>query len=138
MDVDGYRIVPVPTVHSLHVRSFGFVVEKRGRSFFYSSDMVAVEERYHRRLRGVQVVITDGSHIRSGGLVRIDRASGERYGHAGIPDLVRFFRRRADRIVITHYGSWFYKDVEASIGRIEALGNRVRVIAAYDGLTLEV
>ena len=136
--VDGYRVVPVPTVHSHRARSVGYIVEHQGRSLFYSSDMVAIAPQYHRRLRHLDMVITEGSYMRKGGLVRIDRTSGERYGHTGIPDLVQFFRPLTSQIVITHFGSWFYKDIAGSIRKIEALGNGVRVVAAYDGLTMEV
>jgi hypothetical protein len=45
-----YRIVPVPTVHSLKVRSLSYVVENRGWRVFFSSDLVSVQRRYHRRL----------------------------------------------------------------------------------------
>jgi len=31
-----------------------------------------------------------------------------------------------------------YKDIAGSIRKIEALGNGVRVVAAYDGLTMDV
>ncbi|HEX8011086.1 MAG TPA: MBL fold metallo-hydrolase [Casimicrobiaceae bacterium] len=136
--IESYRLIPVPTVHSHRARSVGYVVENRGRSLFYSSDMVRIEPTYHKRLRGVDMVITDGSSIRRGGLVRIDRDSGEPYGHSGIPNLIEFFGAFARCIVVTHFGSWFYKDVEASIRKIESFENGVRVVAAYDGLTLEI
>jgi|SRR5881628_437274 len=136
--VRSYRVIPVPTVHSHRARSVGYVVENKGRSFFYSSDMVLIEPRYHRRLRRLEVVITEGSYIRKGGLVRIDRNSGERYGHTGIPDLVEFFRPFSRCILITHFGSWFYKNIDASIRKVESLGDGIKVIAAYDGLTINV
>jgi ribonuclease BN (tRNA processing enzyme) len=138
ISVDSYRIVPVPTVHSNRARSVGYVVESHDRSFFYSSDMVWIEPRYHRRLRHLDLVITEGSYMRKGGFVRIDRETGAYYGHAGIPDLVEFFQRFSRRIVISHFGSWFYKNIDASIRRVESLGDGVRVIAAHDGLTIEV
>lgn len=136
--IDSYRVIPVPTIHSHRARSVGYVVENKGRSFFYSSDMVLIEPQYHKRLRGVEMVITEGSYIRRGGLVRIDRDTGEPYGHTGIPNLIEFFRPFARCIVITHFGSWFYKDIDASIRKVESLGDGVRVVAAYDGLTLEI
>jgi phosphoribosyl 1,2-cyclic phosphodiesterase len=136
--VGSHRIIPVPTIHSHRVRSVGYVVEKGGRAFFYSSDMVAIEPRYHGRLRRLALVITDGSYMRKGGLVRIDRGSGERYGHAGIPDLVEFFRPFATRIVITHFGSWFYKDIRASMRKLKSLEDGARILAAYDGLTIDL
>ncbi len=136
--IDSYRVVPVPTVHSHRARSLGYIVRSRDRSFFYGSDMVFVEPRYRHRLRHLDLAIIDGSYIRRGGLVRIDRESGAYYGHAGIPDLVEFFRPFCRRIVVAHFGSWFYKDVEASIRKIESLGDGARVIAAHDGLAMNL
>jgi len=133
-----YRIVPVPTVHSLKARSVGYVVEKGRRRVFFSSDLVAIEQRYHRRLRGLDLVITDGSYMRRGGLVRTDPASGRPFGHTGIPNLVEFFRRFTPRIIITHFGSWFYQDIAAATRQIASLGDGVRTSAARDGLVVDV
>ncbi len=133
-----YRIVPMPTVHSLKARSMGYVVQKGGRRVFFSSDLVSIEPRYHRRLRGLDLVITDGSYMRRGGLVRTDPASGRRFGHTGIPNLVEFFRGFAPRIVITHFGSWFYRDIPAAIRQIASLGDGVRTSAARDGLVIDI
>jgi ribonuclease BN (tRNA processing enzyme) len=133
-----YRIVPVPTVHSPRMRSAGYVIERAARRVFYSSDLVAIEPRYHRRLRRLDMVITDGSYGRRGGLVRTDPVSGRPFGHAGIPELIEFFSRFTSRIVITHFGSWFYRDIPASIRRIAALGRGVRTSAARDGLVIKV
>jgi ribonuclease BN (tRNA processing enzyme) len=133
-----YRIVPVPTVHSLKVRSLGYVVETRGRRVFFSSDLVTVQRRYQRRLRRLDLVITEGSYMRRGGLVRIDPATGRPFGHTGIPNLIELFRPFTSRIVITHFGSWFYKNIPASIRQIAALGNGVRTSAARDGVVIEV
>jgi hypothetical protein len=86
----------------------------------------------------VDLVITEGSLIRKGGLVRRDPATGKKVGRAGIPDLVEFFRPFTRWIVFTHVGSWFYKDVPAAVRKIEALGDGVRVEAAYDGMVIEI
>jgi ribonuclease BN (tRNA processing enzyme) len=133
-----YRIVPVPTIHSTKVRSLGYVVESSGRRVFFSSDLVAIQRRYHRRLRRLDLVITEGSYMRWGGLVRTDPASGRPFGHTGIPNLIEFFRPFTSRIVITHFGSWFYKDIPASIQQIASLGDGVRTSAARDGLVIDV
>jgi hypothetical protein len=134
-----YRIIPIPIAHSHIVRSAGYIVESRSRRLFYSGDMVAIDKQYHSQLRHLDLVITDGSFMRKGGLVRTERRSGGRFGHAGIPDLVEFFRPRTKCIVITHFGSWFYAAVDASVRKIEALSDRrTRVIAAYDGLVLTI
>jgi ribonuclease BN (tRNA processing enzyme) len=133
-----YRIVPVPTIHSLAVRSVGYVIEKDARRVFFSSDLVAIEPRYRRRLRRLDLVITEGSYLRRGGLVRTDPASGRRFGHTGIPDLIDLFRPFTRRIIITHFGSWFYRDIPASIRRIASLGDGVRTSAARDGLVVHI
>jgi hypothetical protein len=54
------------------VRSCGFVVESARRRVFYSSDLLGIRPRYWRRLGRLDAVITDGSFIRRGGLVRRD------------------------------------------------------------------
>jgi ribonuclease BN (tRNA processing enzyme) len=133
-----YRIVPVPTIHSTKMRSLGYVVEKGGRRVFFSSDLVAIQRRYHRRLGRLDLVITEGSYMRRGGLVRTDSASGRPFGHTGIPNLIEFFRPFTSRIVITHFGSWFYQDIAASIQQIASLGDGVRTSAARDGLVITI
>lgn len=138
VDVAGCRVVPVPTVHSHVVRSLGFVVEKGGRRLFYSSDLVTILPRYRARLGWLDLVITDGSFMRRGGLVRTDPASGRRFGHAGIPELVELFGAFTERIVVAHFGSWFYRDVPAARRKIAALGDGVRVSAAFDGMTIDL
>jgi ribonuclease BN (tRNA processing enzyme) len=134
--VGAYTITPIPTVHSQRVKSAGYLVERGAERFLYTSDLVKIEPRFHRLLRRLDLVITEGSFIRSGGLIRKDAKAGVPVGHNGIPDLVRFFSRYSTRIVITHFGTWFFKDVAKSRQKIESLGNGVQVIAAYDGMHL--
>jgi ribonuclease BN (tRNA processing enzyme) len=133
-----HRVIPVPTQHSVHVRSMGYIVERGGHRLFYSSDLFALHPRYRARLGRLDLVITDGSFIRRGGLVRIDSATRRRFGHAGIPDLVRFFSRFTGRIVITHFGSWFYADIAASRRKIASLSDGASVSAARDGMVVSV
>jgi glyoxylase-like metal-dependent hydrolase (beta-lactamase superfamily II) len=133
-----YRIVPVPTAHSRTVRSVGYVVERGRRRVFYSSDLVSIDRRYHRRLGRLDLVITEGSYLRRGGLVRTDPASGRPFGHTGIPNLIELFRPFTSRIVVTHFGSWFYKDIAAARRRIASLGDGIRTSAARDGLVVRI
>jgi glyoxylase-like metal-dependent hydrolase (beta-lactamase superfamily II) len=133
-----YRIVPVPTEHSRTVRSVGYVVERGRRRVFYSSDLVSIDRRYHRRLGRLDLVITEGSYLRRGGLVRTDPASGRPFGHTGIPNLIELFRPFTSRIVVTHFGSWFYKDIAAARRRIASLGDGIRTSAARDGLVVRI
>jgi hypothetical protein len=133
-----YTVTPVPTVHSQHVRSAGYVVQKGKQKIFYSSDMIRIESKYHALLRGLDLVITEGSFIRSKGLIRLDARTRKPFGHNGIPDLVEFFSRFTECIVITHFGTWFFKDIPESCRKIESLSDGVRVIPAYDGMVLDV
>ena len=134
--VGAYTVTPIPTVHSQRVQSVGYLVENNGVRFLYTSDLVKIKPRFHRLLSGLDLVVTEGSFIRSKGLIRKDRKSGLPIGHNGIPDLVRFFSRYTNRIVITHFGTWFFKDIAQSRQKIESLGNSVQVIAAYDGMRM--
>ena len=134
--VGAYTVTPIPTVHSQRVKSVGYLVERSGERFLYTSDLVKIKPGFHRLLRGLDLVITEGSFIRSKGLIRKDTKTGLPIGHNGIPDLVRLFSRYTKRIVITHLGTWFFKDVAQSCRKIESLGSGVQVIPAYDGMRL--
>jgi glyoxylase-like metal-dependent hydrolase (beta-lactamase superfamily II) len=138
VEIGPYRVVPVPTEHSHRVRSVGFIVEKGACRLFYSSDLVSVGRRSRAALGRLDLVITDGSFMRRGGLVRTDAATGLRYGHAGIPDLVQFFSRFSHQIIISHFGSWFYEDIPRARRRIATLSDVVRVRAAFDGMVVTV
>ena len=131
-----YTITPIPTVHSQRVKSVGYLVEKNGERFLYTSDLVKIKPRFHHLLNGLDLVITEGSFIRSKGLIRKDTKTGLPIGHNGIPDLVGFFTRFTKRIVITHFGTWFFKDVAQSRRKIESLGDGV--VAAYDGMCVTI
>jgi ribonuclease BN (tRNA processing enzyme) len=133
-----YTVTPVPTVHSQHVKSVGYIIQKGKQKLFYSSDMIRIESKYHRLLRGLDLVITEGSFIRSKGLIRLDARTREPFGHNGIPDLVKFFSGFTHCIIVTHFGTWYFRDIPKSRRKIESLSNGVRVIPAYDGMFLDV
>jgi ribonuclease BN (tRNA processing enzyme) len=107
--VGGYTLTPIPTVHSQRVKSVGYLVERSGERFLYSSDLVKIKPRFHHLLKGLDLVITEGSFIRSKGLIRKDAKTGLPIGHNGIPNLVGFFSRLTQSVVITHFGTWFFK-----------------------------
>lgn len=138
VEVNGMRITPVPTNHSENVRSCGYLVEKDLERVLYTGDLISVQARYRDRLPDLDLVITEGSFMRRGGLVRRDPDTGRPHGHTGIPDLVQFFAPIARRIVIAHLGSWFYRDIPAAVKQIESLGLEGRVIVAEDGTVLDL
>lgn len=129
-----YTVTPIPTIHSKYVKSQGYLIEKGKQAIFYSSDLIWVEKKYHTLLKNLDLVITEASFMKKGGMVRRD---GDLiYGHNGVPDLIRLFSRFTDTIVLTHFGSWFYKNTKKSRKALAALGKKygVQVIPAYDGL----
>jgi ribonuclease BN (tRNA processing enzyme) len=138
VEVDGMGVTPIPTRHSERVRSCGYLVEKDLQRVLYTGDLFSIHDRYRDRLPDLDLVITEGSFIRQGGLVRRDPETGRAYGHTGIPDLVRFFSPIARRIVITHLGSWFFKDVPSAVRQIESLGPDGRITVAEDGMVLDL
>jgi ribonuclease BN (tRNA processing enzyme) len=138
VEVNGMLITPVPTNHSQKVRSCGYLVEKDLTRVLYTGDLFSVQGRYRDRLPEVDLVITDGSFIRRGGLVRPDPQTGRPHGHAGIPDLVNFFAPLTNRIIITHLGSWFFKDIPAGVRQVEALSSTTEVCVADDGMVIDI
>lgn len=135
---DSYKFIPIPTEHSQKVKSVAYLVEHDSHRLLYTGDLISVNEEYLGLIEDLDLVITDGSFMRRNGLIRREKGTGKIYGHNGIPDLVDLFRDFTDRIIFTHFGSWFYKDILNSKREIEALGNGVKVASAYDGSVVEI
>ncbi len=138
VEVEGYRITPIPTIHSQTVRSLAFLIEKDLQRVLYTGDLVTIGRRYHGMIQDLDLVITDGSFYRYNGLVRRDEITHRLFGHTGIPNLVHLFSPLADKIVFSHFGSWFYRDMEQSVEKIRALSNHPEVEVAYDGMVIEI
>ncbi len=135
---DSYRVSPIPTLHSQKVKSTAYLVEHGSQRLLYTGDVISVNEQYRGLIGDLDLVITDGSFMRRSGLIRREKVTGKPYGHSGIPDLVDLFRDFTSRIVFTHFGSWFFKDIENSKRMIAALGDGVKVESAYEGLVIDL
>lgn len=130
----GYRFTPVPTIHSLKVASQAYIVEKNGKRFLYTGDLAWMEKKYQQQLGDLDMVITEGSFLQKGGMIRRDKESGKIFGHTGVPDLIRIFSRHTGRIVLMHFGSWFMEDVEQARKKIgELVPADITVEVARDG-----
>lgn len=138
VEIGDMRVTPVPTNHSEKVRSCGYMVEKDLQRVLYTGDLFSVQARYRDRLADLDLAIVEGSFMRHGGLVRRDPETGRSHGHTGIPDLVRFFAPIARRIVVTHLGSWFFRDIPAAVKQIESLDPDGRITVAEDGTVIEL
>jgi ribonuclease BN (tRNA processing enzyme) len=140
LKLDSCIIRPLPTHHSKLVQSAALVVTKGDHRICYTGDIIWLNTEYHPFLQDLDLVITDGSYIRKGGMVRKDSESGRLYGHTGIPDLIRLFSAFTDRILFVHFGSWFFRDIEAARKKIRELGRDygVEARAARDGEEVEI
>jgi ribonuclease BN (tRNA processing enzyme) len=139
-----YKITPIPTIHSLKVKSQGYVIQKGIQKIFYSGDMLWIEKKYWHKLKNLSLVITEASFLREGGAIRRGKDTDHQsvpYGHAGVPNLIRFFKRFTSTIVLIHFGSWFYDlGAQKSRAKLTKIGrdNGVEVIVGYDGKVIHI
>ena len=138
--LDSYCITPIPTTHSLKVKSQAYMIEKNKKRILYTGDMIWIEKKYHYLLKNLDLVITEGSFFRKGGMIRKDKKTGKIYGHNGIPNLINLFKKFTNKIVLIHFGNWFYKNINKSRKKIKRLAkeNSVEIIVGYDGLEINV
>lgn len=140
IEIDGYLVTPVPTHHSKRVKSVAYLTEKDGQKLLYTGDMIWINKEFHRLLTDITLVVTDGSYLRKGGMIRKDKETGTLYGHAGIPNLIDFFRPFTKNILFVHFGNWFFRDIGASADKLAALGDEqsITVHVGYDGMELDL
>lgn len=140
ISVGKYKVTPIPTHHSLKVKSQAYLIETGGKKILYTGDIIWINKEYHRLFKNLDLVITDGSFIRKGGLIKKDKKTGRLFGHSGIPDLVNLFKKFTDRIVFVHFGSWFYKNIKKSKIQINKIAsdNNIEIIVGYDGQDIVV
>ncbi|MDE1925189.1 MAG: MBL fold metallo-hydrolase [Patescibacteria group bacterium] len=135
-----YRITPLPTEHSARVKSCAYLIEHGKKRILYTGDLVWMQKKYRDQLGKLDCVITEGSFLKEGGMIRKDIKTGKLFGHAGIPNLLRLFKPHTRTVVLAHFGSWFFKDIKQSRALIASLGKKYDVtpIVAHDGMTLTV
>jgi ribonuclease BN (tRNA processing enzyme) len=135
-----YEITPIPSHHSKHVKSQAYLVKKESHAFLYTADLVWINKEFHALFDPVELVITEASFLRKGGMIRRDASTGEIYGHNGIPDLIHFFKKFTKKIIFMHFGSWFYKSASQARKAIKQLGkeDEVEALVAYDGMEVEL
>jgi ribonuclease BN (tRNA processing enzyme) len=136
----GYTIIPIPTHHSKLVKSQAYLIKKGKRSILYTGDLVWINKQYHHLFDQVDLVITEASFLRKGGMVRKDASTGLLVGHNGIPNLIDLFKKYTKTILFTHFGSWFYQDTKTAKMKLRGLckENGTRAIVGYDGLEIDL
>ncbi|TFF94829.1 MBL fold metallo-hydrolase [Candidatus Thorarchaeota archaeon] len=135
IQLEGHRVVSIPTIHSKLVKSTAYLIESEAR-VLYTGDMVWIEKEHHDKFGALDLVITDGSFIRKGGFVMSDGESV--WGHSGIRRLVDLFSEYTDHIIFTHLGSWFYGNPREARRTLRNLSDTVKIEAAYDGMEITV
>ena len=141
ISLDPYQVTPIPTLHSKRVKSTAYLIKKGGQKLLYTGDVAWIEKKYHQLFKNLDLVVTDGSYLRKGGLIRRDAATGKIYGHTGIPNLVSLFKGYTKQILFIHFGSWFYKmGAPKARKEIKKLGERAGLTAriGYDGMELDL
>src|SRR5579859_2112777 len=127
-----YTITPIPTVHSLKVKSNAYIIDDGNKKILYTGDMIWINKKYHHRLKNLNLVITEASFMRTGGMVR--RKDGKIYGHTGVPNLISLFKRFTCMMTFMHFGAWFYKDMQKAQKEFKKLAkeNGINIIVSYD------
>lgn len=104
---------------------------------FFSGDIGAFDDKLLAPFAPLDVIITEASFIKKGGMIR--RKDGRLFGHLGVPDLINLFRQYTKKIVFTHFGSWFVKDVAFGIARIKSLETtELKLLIAEDGMNFNI
>ncbi|MEF8848353.1 MAG: MBL fold metallo-hydrolase [Candidatus Thermoplasmatota archaeon] len=139
--IKDYNIIPIPTHHSKKVESTAYIIQKEeDKKILYTGDMIWINKEYRHYFKNLDLVITEASFLRKKGRIRRDKKTGKIYGHTGVPDLINIFKEYTDKIVLTHFGLWFYKDIKKARDRIKKIGekNKIKIIVGYDGKKLKI
>ena len=136
-NLEDYKITPIPTIHSIKVKSCAYLISHENKKILYTGDMIWIEKRYHNLLKNLDLVITEASFAREGGRVRRHEQTGQVFGHTGIPNLIRLFERFTNKILFVHFGSWFYEDIHKSRDFFKHLAraHKIDLIIGYDGFS---
>jgi len=138
--VDGYTITPIPTIHSIKVASNAYLIEHNNIRILYTGDMIWIEKKYHPLLASLDLVITEASFYRKGGMIRRQKSTGAVYGHTGVPDLIHLFKQYTNTMLFVHFGSWFYADIAQARKKFNELAKQhdIAIIVGYDGLEVDM
>ena len=136
-NIDGYRFTPIPVIHALHLRSYAYLIEKDKKRIMITGDVAWIEKAYLQGLSNIDLIITEGSFIKKGGMIR--RKKDKIFGHTGIPDLIRILGPLTNRIAFNHYGKWYFDDIQKANKTLKAFATpELEVIPGYDGLEITV
>lgn len=136
-----FTITPLPTHHSKYVKSQAYYIQRGQKSILITGDLIWLNKIYlHRLKKKIDLVITEASFIKEGGMIRKDKETGQIYGHNGVPNLIRLFAPYTKKILFTHFGSWFFKNPNKSKKKLLELGKKydIPIDVAFDGKNLNI
>lgn len=138
--LNDYTVQTIPTIHSIKVKSNAYLITYHNKKILYTGDMIWIESKYHHLLHDIDLVITEASHIKTGGMVRRQPETGALFGHTGIPNLIHLFKSSTRCILFIHFGSWFFNDIPAARKEFNKLEQEsgIKLIVGYDGLELTI
>lgn len=133
-----YDFTPVPVIHALRLKSLGYIIQKKEKRIFITGDVAWIEKANLENLPPLDLVVTEATFINKGG--RINRKKEKIFGHTGVPNLIRLLSPLTKKLVFTHYGNWFFEDVEESLKKIKSLEIQEgpEIVPAHDGLEIEI
>lgn len=131
-----YLITPIPTHHSKYVKSQAYRIDGDGKAILYTGDMIWIDKKYHHWLKNLDLIITEASFFKEGGMIRKDEKSGKIFGHNGIPNLVRLFKPFTKKILLVHFGKWFLDDIQKGKKEIKNLAKKekIEILTGYEGM----
>lgn len=136
-NIGGYRFTSIPVIHALRLKSNAYIIEKGKSRIMITGDVAWIEKAHLQDLPDIDLIITEGSFIRKGGMIR--RKKDKIFGHTGIPDLVRILGPLTSRIAFNHYGKWYFEDVQKANKTLKSFATpELEVIPGYDGLEITV
>lgn len=135
-----YLITAIPTYHSLKAKSVAYLIKKGKKKILYSGDLIWIAKKYHPLMKNLDLVITEASFMRQGGMVRRDKKTGEIFGHTGVPNLIHLFKKFTSKIILIHFGSWFLNNPPKAKKIIHQLSRNahIDITAGFDGMELKV
>ncbi|MBD3193835.1 MAG: hypothetical protein GF317_02190 [Candidatus Lokiarchaeota archaeon] len=135
-----YIIRLIPTHHSKKVKSTAYLISNNKHRILYTGDLIWINKEYHNLLKNSDLVITEASFISEQGRIQKDKKTGQIYGHAGVPSLIKLFKKFTNNILFFHFGEWFYENVPESRKKLQKLGKEhdVNIITSYDGFEINL
>lgn len=135
LNIQGYKVTPIPVIHALHLKSYAYLIIKDQKKIMITGDVAWIEKAELEKVPKLDLIITEGSFITKGGMIR--RKYNAIFGHTGIPDLIRVLGPYTDRMAFCHFGKWYFEDVKKANETLKNFSSEsLEIIPGHDGLQI--